>query len=821
MRPQLSDNLKEALQSKAIMPETLEIRGVTYNLHESRRAGYKGVVWKVTDDIGRFRALKLTIHSDYEDRSWAEEVLLASRIEREVAFARLDAAELKKIDVGEFGSHQFVCFISDWIEGLTLNEHLLSQPISSRFLFSFGIQMSKALSVLKAQKLRHDDLHANNVMIERKKIDDESSVRIVIVDNGSLKEYDAGTKRKDDHRNFVEHLVALHNCMFKRKALSSHDRRFLHEISILVAKMLDDDNNVALRDPAQIEEQFQEAYKRATLSQGHKRDQLQNPFEYISAEHLADDELLVQIFAKSCPWLHRVSGRDPVVLTGPRGCGKSTIFRWLSLRAHLHRQEENFEQFHIAGFYLSCSTDLQNRFSWVASESVAERFKKEIIHYFNLLLVREVLATVVIIGTSRPDKEILFGLTPGVEKQIQHFILSSIDRSSELLEGVSRIRQALELIEDELRRTHTILLRGENLANPTSESFLGDFTAMLVSQLPFFESHKIAFLIDDFSIHRIPREVQVVLNRVIHERRPTHIFKISSEKYGADLNDSFLVTAESAREFVEVDAGMEYLGLNEPGRKLGIAFVSELLDNRLKAAEFQGTALSLLGTSKWPEGSLAKSFRLNRSQTFYHGVECIADICSGDVSTVLLLFRRIFEKGDVNASTITMVKPTIQNDAIVEVSRNMLEGLRAHFPYGKEMFKVANAFGNLVRNILDHGRLQPDGDPPQCPRIEVDDTPAVEEKLNHEESDLAKHLISRSVFIELALGSSQHSNVTTVRWNFRRVYLPSFGAALSKSQPIRWSPEFFKLFLTSPEKVCTVELNKRREGDVTAQEEIF
>src|SRR5438876_5090252 len=154
--------------------------------------------------------------------------------------------------------------------------------------------------------------------------------------------------------------------------------------------MLDTNPDVALRTPKKIREHFELAFTRASQEAGERPVTLVSPFEFLSAEHITDDRLLVRIFAKSCPWLEKVSGPDPCLLTGPRGCGKSTIFRWLSLRAHLQKPAPEVEMLRLSGFYLSCSTDLQSRLAWIKTEALAKRFEREIVHYFNLLAAREI-----------------------------------------------------------------------------------------------------------------------------------------------------------------------------------------------------------------------------------------------------------------------------------------------------------------------------------------------------------------------------------------------------------------------------------------------
>jgi hypothetical protein len=121
------------------------------------------------------------------------------------------------------------------------------------------------------------------------------------------------------------------------------------------------------------------------------------------------------------------------------------------------------------------------------------------------------------------------------------------------MQGVSRLQQAVELLELEMFRCHVQMLKGLNLEWTTPETFLGDFTTLLSKEITFFRERPIAFLLDDFSTHRLPEPVQIVLNRIIWERRATHIFKLSSEKHGAWLYDSHDATADISREMVEID----------------------------------------------------------------------------------------------------------------------------------------------------------------------------------------------------------------------------------------------------------------------------
>jgi hypothetical protein len=121
---------------------------------------------------------------------------------------------------------------------------------------------------------------------------------------------------------------------------------------------------------------------------------------------------------------------------------------------------------------------------------------------------------------------------------------------------------------------------------------------LLLRLMPYFERKTISFLVDDFSAHRLPEPVQIILNRVVWERRSSHIFKLSAEKYGATLSDNFDATAELTRELTEIDCGKEFIALDDAQKnRESYAFAIELLNNRLAKARYKGTAAQIIGHS--------------------------------------------------------------------------------------------------------------------------------------------------------------------------------------------------------------------------------
>ena len=79
------------------------------------------------------------------------------------------------------------------------------------------------------------------------------------------------------------------------------------------------------------------------------------PFDYPNCEQIGNHHLLLQaLYSDRILGLTEIGARSNVVLTGPRGCGKTTVFRVLSLDYLISTDNDDPSDVRYVGIYYGC-----------------------------------------------------------------------------------------------------------------------------------------------------------------------------------------------------------------------------------------------------------------------------------------------------------------------------------------------------------------------------------------------------------------------------------------------------------------------------------
>jgi hypothetical protein len=337
-------------------------------------------------------------------------------------------------------------------------------------------------------------------------------------------------------------------------------------------------------------------------------------------------------------------------------------------------------------------------------------------------------------------------------------------------------------------------------------SLVTDVCRVLSEYFSFFAGRHITFLIDDYSNQRIPAALQRKLNQTISfAKQGTPIFKVSSEYHGVDLEG-----IQEGREVVEINVGGKYASLSESGAE----FLIDIVDIRLKKAGFDKSITDLLGPSDYYGSKMANALagESNDRPFYYHGVETIHWLCSGDVALALELIRRIFERGSVAKSSKGPVSKQDQNAAIQQFSHDEIRRIKYIATYGDKMYDIVCYLGSLARVFVmakKSNRKDKLGDPVCKTHIDIRTFALREfEDENGKLVGVYELLTSRAILLSLETSRSRLSGATE-RLQMKRIYFPAFKAPLKRDTAIKLdSADDIKSLLSNPRTFAERELQK-------------
>jgi energy-coupling factor transporter ATP-binding protein EcfA2 len=632
------------------------------------------------------------------------------------------------------------------------------------------------------RSLWHNDLHDDNVLVRTVQPDENLPERYEakLIDFGSAAHVGAMTPEhpaRSDYFYLAKHVYALADRLPSAKTrLSAPDRCFISRLHQVAHRLADENVTRRNLDPRQVQTDLNKAL--AECSSGLRFPALaemlsesklsfREPLANTNALDLKPQDIPL-LFRDTLNWAGHIRKSEPVLIVGPRGCGKTMLLRYYSLASAARPQKGEKSAKEIAGrlekatevgFIVHCS-DIRNPFFRsvyqrleTESPEVAQEFCRDLINtHFALEVGRAALwlRTEKIASVGRGEYAPLEGVL------------------SDALFGTDSPRLRLEDQVAELERRVVLLSnlpRGmkyepSGLVNITFLESLGK----ALKSVRWFSQREIWFLLDDYSATVIPVFAQAACNPLL--LRPSeHIrLKITSEGDGPCLHDHLNRKYKETREFIRASLGEIYFKASEEqGRKL----FEDILDARFDEVGVGSLdqLKQLLGEHPNEDGFGDYMLTKKRlGDVRFHGFGLICRLCSGDVSFIIDLLGHLT---DGRWDTRKMIAPVTQDKIIKNYANRRLADLRRTRGQGEALHTFAMNAGSLLRGYLERsrGRTNPD----ERLRMEVRGTGV----LRPEAQSMHNALLRHSVLIDGGSGKDK-AGAPTMKLYFCRLLAPCF-----------------------------------------------
>ena len=745
-----------------------------------------------------------------------------------------------------FDGSDYIVFACDYVKGESLNNYIKdkkkAREIDIPFIESFLGTMLRLLYELELRQYQHGDLHAGNVLVAKSEFDIDERVDFRVTDFG-VRRFTGHSAHATDYLSVSQILNQLLNCI---EYMDCEGRnRYAYNVlrDDFLKRHLFETNRIADRfacNPRLMVQKLDEIDKKYRERENAKVDsQLVTPFDYPNCEQMGKSYLLLKnLYSDRLLGLPRMRERSNLVLTGPRGCGKTTVFRALSLDYLISVDEDKPLTVKYIGIYYRCD-DLYFAFPRYKLPEREEAFDVPM-HYLIMTLLATMLEQVTSWARryfsdeyNKKEKQLVAELWTTLE-----FSRPDSPTADQTPTLINRLKKERKRAAYKQRFVHDERHSVEGYFGP---GMMIEICQLIRNRLSFLEHRPFYFFIDDYSDPKITQSLQMNLNRLLMYRSPDAFFKLSTESpisfSRQDIDGKKFV---ESREYNLLNLGLQYLTDDSDRRK---QFLEDLFTRRFaEVKDYPVRSLEdLLGSLPRNENAAARVFQTDQHRKkrkpdkqelrYYAGCETIALMCSGDIHYMIRLVSRMVEdyggREDLASSTdCPRIPYEKQNDSIRAAAGEFMESIRTLPERGPHLADVITAFGNVARSYLLYETSKNEtGHPPhQASRIE----PYESINLPGESRNILNDLLRYSILIEDPRGKSRRGKVVP-RYYLRRYLIPHFRLTFSRRDSLQLENHQIEVLLSNPKdfersmRLKDKDDAARRRGrfQIDNQEELF
>ena len=821
--------MKKNLPNKEMFLGKAIPRFPDHTIEEYVSSGFNGHLFRAhSQEISGDLAFKIVPKSNLRHGNYIDEAKKANILQH--------SSVIRCIEVVDWtvSSLDLVVFVYDYIRGPNLRDYMKKNRTDVNIPLIVGF-MESMLGLLHEMKLRdmfHGDLHTGNILVSKSEYDITQSTNFRVTDFGVGRLTGSAAHSNDflyvaDALRLLLSCIIYHDCESKDRYLYRVLRQDFLERHLLETNALADDLALSPEKMFVKLNSLEATYRDQLRKQA--VDNLVTPFDYPNCEQIGNHNLLLKaLYSDRLLGLTEVQARANLVLTGPRGCGKTTVFRALSLDYLISTDKDEPDDIRFVGIYYRCD-DLYFSFPRYTSPDRSEALNVPM-HFLVVTLLARLLEQVVEWSQRRFPQQFA---------KAEESLVSSLWRVTGWRPPESpNWNRAATLINRLKGKERKRALRKHRFAHVSDEPICGYFgpekmleTCQTIrDQLEFLIDRPFYFFVDDYSHPKITLDLQENLNRLLMVRSSDIFFKLSTESpISFARKDSDGKSFVETREYDMLNLGLKYLTDHANRRK---KFILDIFDRRFSACPSYPVKnlIDLLGSFTRNENETAIAIRDGDQKSSHNsGCETIAAMCSGDIHYIIRLVNQMVEDyGGADAIANTTQIPKIsernQHNSIRSAAGAFIESVRKLPKWGPRLAEIITAFGNVAHSYLKFETSgNRSGNPPhQASRIE----PYESLCLTEEAEEILYELLRYSILIEDPRGRSRRGKIVR-RFYLRRYLIPHLKLTFSLRDSIPVDSDALELLLRQPEqferkyRIRSADDAKRKRGLNPNQEKLF